>query len=343
MSLSRAQLKALFETGDLITQGSFEQFIDGVFNLNDDVMAGATGATGPAGADGATGPAGSNGATGATGADGADGSGVLKASYGELRQLSETIYVIGATAVGVDLPTIGTTGFSGGMDLGFYGGTALGDRFIITETGTYEYNCEVSLSSDTNNTVILVNLYVNGATAGLPTQRTLKASPTPERAAFGKTQLLNLTAGDYVELKGSADTECTLTIHYSNQNLIKVDGALGFLGATGPQGIQGIQGATGPVQGDSYTTVGATGATSYYASITERIFVENSVPFTVFGATAPSINTVYEIIDRDGNCGTNTITFDGNGKTIRGQATWLMDVNWYVLKIVYNGTEYNII
>ena len=49
MQLTRAQLKAIFETGDPLDEPAFINFIDSVFNLEDDVMSGATGPTGATG------------------------------------------------------------------------------------------------------------------------------------------------------------------------------------------------------------------------------------------------------------------------------------------------------
>lgn len=93
----------------------------------------------------------------------------------------------------------------------------------------------------------------------------------------------------------------------------------------------------------AYTTI----STDYnLPSTNQRVFVNAASPSIIITVTAPAnpvINTVYEIIDADGHAGTDKIVFDGNGKTIRGLATWDMDANWYVLKVVYNGTEWNII
>ena len=90
-------------------------------------------------------------------------------------------------------------------------------------------------------------------------------------------------------------------------------------------------------------TIGMSGTTIYYANTSERMFVEHTVPFTVVGSATPVINATYEIIDKLGTCYTNNITFSGNGKTIRGLTNWKLDEDWYVLKVVYNGTDYNII
>lgn len=95
-----------------------------------------------------------------------------------------------------------------------------------------------------------------------------------------------------------------------------------------------------PPQDLAYQTV--TNATQLGTS-SQRLFVNNTGPITITGPVTPVINTIYEIIDANGNAGTHNITFNGNGKTINGNATWVLNQNYYVLKVVYNGTSYNVI
>jgi hypothetical protein len=76
---------------------------------------------------------------------------------------------------------------------------------------------------------------------------------------------------------------------------------------------------------------------------TSIIYAKQTGPITITGPLTPLKDMIFEIIDTNGVCGTHPITFDGNGKSIRGLSTWILDNNWYVLKIRYNGTEYNIV
>lgn len=89
-----------------------------------------------------------------------------------------------------------------------------------------------------------------------------------------------------------------------------------------------------------YRSVSSTG---YLQSTSERVFINHSSEITITGPTSPTVNNVYEIIDASGNCTTNNIIFDGNGFQIRGYNTWTLDADWYVLKVVFNGSSYNII
>ena len=75
----------------------------------------------------------------------------------------------------------------------------------------------------------------------------------------------------------------------------------------------------------------------------ERIFYNNTTPVTYTLPLSPVTNTVYEIIDANGNADTHIITIDGNGKNIQGAATDIISSNYGTLKLVYNGIEYNII
>ena len=97
------------------------------------------------------------------------------------------------------------------------------------------------------------------------------------------------------------------------------------------------------LRNQSYTQISAT--LTLGGSIS-RIYVTQTFPFTpivISGPANPSIDDELEIIDVTGNAATFPIVFNGNGETIRGQATWTMDGNYDVLKMVYNGNEYSII
>jgi hypothetical protein len=61
---NRSQLKNTFQTGNILTENDFSDFIDSTWNLIEDGSAGAFGATGPAGPTGAQGIQGPTGETG---------------------------------------------------------------------------------------------------------------------------------------------------------------------------------------------------------------------------------------------------------------------------------------
>jgi len=82
---------------------------------------------------------------------------------------------------------------------------------------------------------------------------------------------------------------------------------------------------------------------SLASSTSERIFYNNAAPVTYTLPLSPATNTVYEIIDANGNADTHNITIDGNGKNIQGAATKTISSDYETIKLVYNGTQYNII
>ena len=95
----------------------------------------------------------------------------------------------------------------------------------------------------------------------------------------------------------------------------------------------------GPPQDLSYETI----TTSSSLTQSRRVFCNNTAPITVTAPASPVINLVFEIVDSNGNAGTQSITFDGNGKTINGLATQVLSTNYDKLHVVYNGVEWNII
>lgn len=76
----------------------------------------------------------------------------------------------------------------------------------------------------------------------------------------------------------------------------------------------------------------------------QRIYVDsNGGAFTVTLEASPTLNRELEIIDSVGSCGTNNVTVDGNGNNIIGSATHLMNTNYEGLRLVFNGTNWNLI
>ena len=64
--------------------------------------------------------------------------------------------------------------------------------------------------------------------------------------------------------------------------------------------------------------------------------------FTITLPATPLTNKILSIIDSTGQCNTNNVTIDGNGKNIIGNTTALMNSNYLSLDLVYNGTQWNI-
>lgn len=353
--LTRAQLKALFETGDILLESSFVDFIDSAYNKTDDVIGtGATGATGPTGATGSL----EN--TPVNYADFID-QGATAPAYQEGR----FYYAEGTFNVYVDEPDILLqVGQESWIKVRNNSGGLIPNGSVVYIDGAQGQRPTVQLASNVSHisahVIGIATHDIEDSSFGYITVQGLVNGVDTNAFSDGDDLWLGSTAGSFTNVQPEAPTHSVslgVVVVAANQGSIQVaiTNAVDINDITevlvsNPQDKDRLaynsitqRWENQKPQDLSFTTVGATGATSYQADSSERIFVENSVAFEVIGATAPAINTVYEIIDRDGNCGTNNITFNGNGKTIRGQATWLMDVDWYVLKVVYNGTEYNII
>lgn len=73
------------------------------------------------------------------------------------------------------------------------------------------------------------------------------------------------------------------------------------------------------------------------------ITVQLSVPgaSTVTLPLSPSTSNSYIIKDGTGDAASNNITIDGNGNTIDGQATFVINDAYGALEIIFNGTEWN--
>ena len=73
------------------------------------------------------------------------------------------------------------------------------------------------------------------------------------------------------------------------------------------------------------------------------VYVDStSGTFTITLPSEPITNKQLLIIDKMGNCGTNKVTVDGNGKNIIGSSTALMDSNYISYDMIYNGTQWNL-
>lgn len=75
----------------------------------------------------------------------------------------------------------------------------------------------------------------------------------------------------------------------------------------------------------------------------KTVFVDStSAAFTVYLNPEPEVGDVVEILDKAANCGTNNITIDGNGFTIVGEDDALMNMDYIVYTLKFNGSFWNI-
>lgn len=99
------------------------------------------------------------------------------------------------------------------------------------------------------------------------------------------------------------------------------------------------------LNGSGIVKTSSTKTTTYQVLRTDqRIYVDSTGgAFTVTLESSPTTNRVLEIIDSTGSCGTFTVTINGNGKNIIGNATALMNASYISFVMVYNGTQWNLI
>lgn len=85
---------------------------------------------------------------------------------------------------------------------------------------------------------------------------------------------------------------------------------------------------------------------NYVVLSTDTVVIVNK---TVGGATqvtleaAPATGRVIIVKDGKGDANSNNITISGNGKNIDGAATLVINANYGTSRIIYNGTQWNVI
>lgn len=81
------------------------------------------------------------------------------------------------------------------------------------------------------------------------------------------------------------------------------------------------------------------------ASGDDLVVISKPVPetTTVTLPAIPNMNEAHRIKDGLGNSPAYHITLDGNGHTIDGNATFLIDVSYQSVHVVWNGTEWSIV
>ena len=83
----------------------------------------------------------------------------------------------------------------------------------------------------------------------------------------------------------------------------------------------------------NYTTV----------STDQRIYVDSSGgAFTITLEASPTTDKEIEIIDSTGNCQSFNVTIAGNGNNIVGAANWTMSTDYEGLRLIFNGTNWNL-
>ena len=65
--------------------------------------------------------------------------------------------------------------------------------------------------------------------------------------------------------------------------------------------------------------------------------------FTLTLPSTPVLGLTYKIKDSSGAASTKNVTISGNGKNIDGSSTYVLNLNYAMIELIYNGTQWNVI
>lgn len=121
-----------------------------------------------------------------------------------------------------------------------------------------------------------------------------------------------------------------------NSNIV---GPPGPPGPPGPKGDTGPQGPPGSLANVPVTLIDSeeytADNTEYFLGVIADTMVTITLPTGTVGKT-------FLIKDSIGNASTNPITVDTTGSTIDGLSTYVIDLDWGCIGLVYNGIEWNV-
>lgn len=104
-----------------------------------------------------------------------------------------------------------------------------------------------------------------------------------------------------------------------------------------------IAGQLNGLSGRSYK-ITAPGAYPYTALKTDYVIIVDTSSSRTINLIATKVNNpVYIIKDNVGSAAANNITVSGNGSNIDGSASFTMNVAYQSIKVVWNGTQWNVI
>lgn len=113
-------------------------------------------------------------------------------------------------------------------------------------------------------------------------------------------------------------------------------------GPPGPAGPTGPTGPTGPEGTPGIVPVTQVNATPYAVLLTDYLLaVSVAAPASIVLPASP-LGTVFVIKDSDGDAQTNPITVTAS-TTIDGAASYVINVNYASITLVFTGTEWNVI
>lgn len=128
-------------------------------------------------------------------------------------------------------------------------------------------------------------------------------------------------------------------------------------------GVVTVQGNTGVNLLSGTTTVASTTTSKFISGVGRRVKVTSTTtspysvlttdeiisigtigaPFTVTLPASPTTGDIYTVKDANGSASVSNITIGGNGNNIDSAATFVMNVNFSAVTVVYNGTKWIIV
>ena len=185
-------------------------------------------------------------------------------AYAQLFETNGAARTLNQTYEGWNTTTLGEN-----LGIGYTVGTGTGASVITCQanyTGVYQISAALSLSVDTNNTVVYAVVELNGSPiASTEVRRVFQSG---DIGSFSITELVDLSVGDTlgIYLKRDTGTSVQMTPINFSVDIVKVVG-VGDIGATGVQGNIGATGATGFTGSTGATGfTGSTGATGFTGS-----------------------------------------------------------------------------
>lgn len=105
---------------------------------------------------------------------------------------------------------------------------------------------------------------------------------------------------------------------------------------------------TGPgtidISSSGRVSVTAPGAYPYTVVVADyMIIVDTSAARTINLLASPTLGKTYTIKDSVGSASINNITVQGNGANIDGSSSYLINSNYGLITVIYNGTTWSIV
>ncbi len=129
-------------------------------------------------------------------------------------------------------------------------------------------------------------------------------------------------------------------IDYPDPILINYESGSNLPGPPGPPGPAGPQGPAGSLANVPVTLIDQPTYTATTAEYFLGVIYNGMVTITL---PAGTLGKVFVVKDSVGDANTNPITITTTSSTIDGITTYVLDLNWGSIGLVYNGIEWNVV